>query len=96
MNKDFLKPDNMKLLGFDCTKNEHPYYIYKNDGTKHRNKDYNSQFPEPRGKVIVACNLDYNPDMPFVGIEQDGGSRNVYHGICPSEEFLETLLNNVR
>ena len=90
-----LTPESMKLeFGFDCKKNEHPYCTYVNDGSKHRNKDY-SQFPEPRGKVIVHCNHNYS-DLPFITIEQDGGTRTVYHGLCPSKEFLETILNNIR
>jgi hypothetical protein len=86
----------MKVLGFDCTENNDPYFVYLNDGTKHRNKDYNELYPEPKGKIELACNLNYKPDEAFVDIKQDGGSRTVYNGVCPTEEFLESLLNNIR
>lgn len=95
MNVEFLLPLNMKSLGFDCQKTNHPYYEYYNDGTKHRNKDYNPNFPEPKGKVLVFVNLEYG-STPFIQIEQDGGTRTVYHGVCPDQEFLESLLNNIR
>jgi len=96
MKKDFLLPANMKMLGFDCIKDTNPYFVYLNDGTKHRNKDYNSLYPEPKGRIELSCNLDYNCDEASLGIKQDGGTRTVYHGICPTEEFLESLLLNIR
>lgn len=96
----FLLPDNMKLLGFDCIKDNNGYYEYKNDGTKHYNKDYNPKFPEPKGKVIINVNINYvNPpfiNAPNIGIYNDGDTRTSYNGVCPNEEFLINLLNNIR
>lgn len=94
--KDFLLPDNMKVLGFDCKEDKNPYFIYVNDGTKHYNKDYNRTCPEPRGKVYVYVNLEYSKEVGFIGIDQDGDTRHVYNGVCPTEEFLLSLLHNVR
>jgi len=99
---NFLLPDNMKVLGFDCTKEgtESGYYSYKNDGTKHYNKDYNNQFPEPRGKVIIDVNINYSGEaftnLPFVHIGQDGDSRNVYNGVIATEDFLLMILISIR
>lgn len=98
----FLLPDNMKMLGFDCTKEEKEYLSYENDGTKHYNKDYNNKFPEPKGKVIINVNLMYGcigeefSQLPIVGIYNDGNTRTSYNGVIPSEEFLITLLNSIR
>lgn len=97
----FLLPNNMKLLGFDCVKDKNDgYYQYVNDGTKHYNKDYNTQFPEPKGKVIVYVNINYTGEkftnLPHVGIGQDGDSRTVYNGVVPTEDFLVTLFNFIR
>jgi hypothetical protein len=91
----FLEPENMKLLGFDCLSDKDGYLKYQNDGTKHRNKDYNSQFPESRGKVIVWVNFTYG-EIPFVGIDQDGGTRHVYYGVCETEVFFVMLINSIR
>jgi len=91
----FLEPENMKVLGFDLISSKDGYLKYQNDGTKHRNKDYNKNFPEPKGKVFVFVNFNYS-DIPFIGIEQDGGTRPVYNGICETEQFLITLLNSIR
>ena len=97
MPKDFLKPKTMKEdFGFDCRKDNYPYFEYCNDGTRHRNKDYNSLYPEPRGKVILFCNMDYTEENAFIEVQQDGGTRTVYHGVCPTPEFLELVLNNIR
>lgn len=98
MDKKFLEPDNMKILGFDMKSSEKDgqYYIYLNDGTKHRNKDYSSQFPEPKGKIEVAINLGKPEEISYLGIRQDGGTRTAYNGVCPDEEFLINLLNNIR
>lgn len=93
--KSFLEPDNMKILGFDCVSNKDSYLKYENDGTKHYNVDYNEKFPEPKGKVIIYVNFTYG-EIPFVGIEQDGGTRNVYHGVCDNEVFLIKLLYSIR
>lgn len=94
---DFLRPDNMKVLGFDCVKDDQNGYLkYTNDGTKHRNPDYNREFPEPKGKVVVYVNFTYSNEYPYVGIKQDGDTRSVYGGIVRNESFLIELLNNVR
>ncbi len=93
--KLFLEPANMKVLGFDCLKDSGDYLKYVNDGTLHYNKDYNRTCPEPKGKVIIYVNFEYG-DIPFVGIRQDGDSRNVYNGVCETEDFLKQLLNSVR
>ena len=93
--KSFLEPDNMKKLGFDCISDENGYLKYVNDGTKHYNVDYNDKFPEPKGKVILYVNFNYS-DIPFVGIEQDAGTRKSYYGVCANEVFLILLLNSVR
>jgi hypothetical protein len=47
----------MKKLGFDVTEDkDNGYFKYQNDGTKHYNPDYNSKFPEPKGKVLISVN----------------------------------------
>lgn len=92
---EFLLPDNMKKLGFDCLSNKDGYLKYQNDGTKHYNKDYNSTYPEPKGKVIVYVNISRS-NYNFVGIMQDGDTRTVYNGVCEDQEFLVKLLYSVR
>ena len=92
--RSFLEPENMKILGFDCLSDKDGYLKYENNATIHYNPDYN-KFPEPKGKVIIYVNFTYG-DIPFVGIEQDGGTRNVYHGVCETEMFLKLLLNSIR
>lgn len=97
---NFLLPDNMKILGFDCIKDKDGYYTYVNDGTHHYNKDYNTKFPEPKGKVAVYVNINYMGDeftnYPNIGIGQDADTRKVYNGVCPNEQFLILLLYNIR
>jgi hypothetical protein len=93
--KSFLEPENMKKLGFDCVSDKDGYLEYSNDATKHYNTDYNKNFPEPKGRVIIYVNFTYGK-IPFVGISQDGGTRQVYHGVCETEEFLKMILYSIR
>lgn len=98
----FLLPDHMKVLGFDCLKDgeKDGYYKYENDGTKHRNKDYNQKYPEGKGKVVISLNINYTGtgfcNLPNIGIKQDGGTRSSYNGVIPSEKFFVMLLNSIR
>ena len=98
MDTNFLLPSNMRKLGFELAEpsKDNIYFKYQNNATIHYNKDYNSKYPEPKGKVILYVNLDYDPKYPFIRIEQDGGTRTVYSGICDNEEFLKQLLYSVR
>ena len=88
----FLEPENMLLLGFECIQNDKGYLKYENNATVHYNPDYN-QFPEPKGKVIIYVNFTYG-EIPFVGIDQDGGTRTVFNGVCETEMFLKLLLHS--
>jgi hypothetical protein len=93
---NFLLPENMLKLGFKCLKNRQDGYIqYENNSTIHYNTDYNKEFTEPKGKVIIYVNLNYST-LPFINIKQDGGTRSAYHGVCDSEEFLIKLLYSIR
>ncbi len=97
MKSSYLSPASMLDLGFEfipAENNSIGYFKYQNNATVHWNKDY-SEFPEPKGKVIIYVNMHYS-DLPFVEIRQDGGTRCVYHGICPSKLFLEMLLTSIR
>jgi hypothetical protein len=102
MKNDFLKPENMIKLGFSLSVNHNSngYYKYKNNSKIHYNKDYNSQFPEPKGKVLIEVNLNYTTltkeNIPYILIKNDGGTRTSYMGLCPNEDFLLMLLNNIR
>jgi hypothetical protein len=102
LENDFLELDNMKKLGFELSEdhNDDGYYKYQNNGTIHYNKDYNRNFPEPIGKVLISVNTTYTTlakeNIPYIGIKQDGGTRSVYSGLCPNEDFLIQLLNNIR
>ena len=93
----FIEPENMKLLGFDLIKDENGYLQYQNNGTRKYNVDYNPEFPEPKGKVILYINTTFDRDKYFfVGIKNDGGTRSSYNGICDTEQFLIQLLNSIR
>jgi len=93
----FIEPENMKKLGFDLISDKDGYLKYENNATIHYNKDYNKQFPEPKGKVVIYINTTYSTnDYFFLGIMQDGDSRTAYNGICDSEEFLISLLQRIR
>lgn len=92
----FIEPDNMKFLGFNLVSDKDGYLEYVNDGTKHYNKDYNKEFPEPKGKVCLQVNTTYSNDYFYLGISQDGKTRTSYAGVCDNEVFLKLLLNNVR
>jgi len=93
---DFIEEDNMLKLGFILISDKDNYLKYVNNGKIHYNVDYNDKFPEPKGKVYLYFNCNYNGKDLFLGIRQDGDTRNVYNGICNSEEFLKTLLYSVR
>jgi hypothetical protein len=92
----FIEPSNMKILGFDLVKDEDNYLHYVNDGTIHWNKGYSKEFPEPKEKVIIYINCNYSNEHFFIGIEQDGGTRKVYYGVCDNEIYLKLLLENIR
>ena len=93
---EFIEPNNMKSLGFNLISDKDNYLKYENDGTKHYNIDYNKQFPEPKGKVILYINCTYHNNYFFLGIKQDADTRNSYNGVCSTEEFLKMLLYNIR
>ena len=92
----FIEKENMKLLGFDLMSDKDGYLKYQNDGTKHYNKDYNPNFAESKGKVIISINTDYNGEAFYLGIKQDAGTRTCYAGICDNEAFLKLLIKNIR
>jgi hypothetical protein len=94
----FIEPENMKRLGFDLISDEQGYLKYQNDGKVHYNKDYNKDFAEPKGKVLVFINTGYigEGEAFYLGIKQDAGTRNVFNGICDTEEFLVNLFNKIR
>ncbi len=95
---NFLLPKEMLSFGFELVPAENNamgYFQYQNNASVHWNKDYNKNFPEPKGRVIIYVNMHYS-DLPFVEIQQDGGTRKVYHGVCPSKLFLEMLLTSIR
>jgi hypothetical protein len=94
--RQFLEPENMLFLGFELISDKNGYLKYQNNGKIKYNKDYNKQFPEPKGKVIVYVNFTYSEEYSFVGIEQDGGTRSVYNGICNTEQFFKELLYSIR
>jgi len=95
MRPTLLLPKYMENLGFELVYDKGQYLKYQNNGTINYNPDYNSECPEPKGKVLMYVNFEYG-DHPFITIEQDGGTRQVYHGIVRTEEFLVELLNSVR
>ena len=93
--------DKLKKLGFEIREETSKgYYKYQNNGTIHYNKDYNRDFPEPRGKVLISvnttCTTSDGVNIPYIGIKQDAGTRTVYDGLCPDKNFLIQLLNNIR
>ena len=90
-----VTPDVMGRLGLELYDREGEIYRYRNDGKVHRNVDYNPRYPESRGKVLVHLLMDNGP-YPFVMIEQDGGTRTVYHGVVRSIGFLDELLDSIR
>lgn len=92
----FLHKGNMKQLGFDLIEGKDDYLKYQNDGTKHYNTDYNKEFPEPKGKVIVYVNLGYTKDHAYVSIDQDGGTRSVFVGVVRNEDFFKEILYSIR
>ena len=69
------------------------YFRGINDGTVSYNKDYGRQ---GRGKLIIYFNINYSETGIFAQIEEDGGTRKIYHGIIPSKEFFIDILTNIR
>jgi hypothetical protein len=97
----FLRPKKMEEFGFELNKDpENGFFSYQNNGKVHWNKDYNREFPEPKGKVSITVNINYTrlsgETVPYIGIRQDGGTRWSYMGLCPNEDFLRMLLENIR
>ncbi len=97
---EFLNEESLLKLGFEKISNNYPNcYEYQNNGTIHYNSDY-SKYPEPKGKVILKFKTDYTTlsgiIVPYIEILQDGGTRKVYQGLCPTEHFLLLLLFNIR
>jgi hypothetical protein len=86
----------MQYLGFDMLSHNEPYAKYQNNGTVHWNRDYNPDFPESRGRVIVYVNNSYNNTGAFLEIQQDGGTRKVFHGSVDSFETLVRVLYSIR
>ncbi len=93
---EFIEKENMSKLGFDLISDKDGYLKFQNNGKIHYNKDYNRQFPEPKGKVILYINTTYHSNYFYMSIRQDGDTRNSYNGVCNTEEFLVMLFNNIR
>jgi hypothetical protein len=91
-----ITDDMMTYLGFDCAKSNDNYATYINNGSRHWNKDYNSDFAESRGRVVIHINRDYGKTGTFAQIEQDGGTRKVFHGSIASYEALVMTLASIR
>lgn len=96
----FLSPENMLKKGFEDISNpektSNGYFKFQNNGTILYNPDYNPNFPEPKGKVIIYVNFSYTPKYPYISIRQDGDTRNSYSGIVSTQSFLDKLLKSVR
>jgi len=92
----FIEPPGMKRLGFELISEKEGYLQYKNDGTRQWNTDYNKKFPEPPGKIIIFVNTNYADDKFYLCIENDGGTRNCFNGVCETEIFFKLLLESIR
>lgn len=90
-----ILPIGIELIKNDKAPEDKGYYKAINDGTVHYNKDY-SKFPEGKGKVIIYFNINYSDTGIFAEIQQDAGTRKVYHGIIPDRAFFIYLLTNIR
>lgn len=86
----------MLYLGFEKVSENGPLKAFQNNATILWDKDYNAEFPEPKGKVIINVNTEYRKNKCFATIQNDGGTRKVYNGVVPNEEFLIQLLKNIR
>jgi hypothetical protein len=83
----------MKSIGYHLIKDDGEYAQYGND--------HGIVCPSygilPRDKRQVFFNRGYDAKQGvFVGIREDWDTRNVYNGICTTEEFLKLLINSVR
>lgn len=94
--RQFMEPEEMKKMGFDLIKDEDGYLAYQNDGTVQFNTDYNKDFPEGKGKVLINFNTTYSDTHAFLGIKQDAGTRTVYYGVVDNKTFLQWLIAAIR
>ncbi len=84
----------MKLLGYKLIKDDGEYAKYENlPGTV--NPGYGRMFA---GKQIIYINRGYQPDKDgvFVGIREDGDTRNVFNGFVKNEQFFLNVIDAVR
>lgn len=93
-----ILPIGIKLIGNNSrnTPEKKGYFKAINDGTIHYNKDYNVNFSESEGKVLIYFYINYSENGIFAEVRQDGDTRTVYNGIIPNKEFFINLLNNIR
>jgi hypothetical protein len=88
----YIEPDAMRMLGYLLVSDKDGYLAYENVAGLEAT-DYGRM---AQGKRKVYFNTTYSPNAVFMGVREDGGTRNVYNGIITSESYMRMILENVR
>jgi hypothetical protein len=91
MNKDWTLELFMNQLGYELVSDDGIYAKYQNKGGT-KSTFYGIM---GRGKRLIYFNRDFDKNYVFVGIEEDGGTRRVFHGGCQTGEDLIKILELV-
>ncbi len=94
----WVEPDMMKNLGYELVSDDGTYLKYVNVAGLEVD-DYGLM---PKGKRIIYFNCEYNKfsklprNVVYTAIEEDGGTRKVFAGVCDSESEFNTIHRLVR
>ena len=92
----WIEPEEMAKLGYALVSDKYGYLKYQSSHA------LGCKCPGygllPNGKRIIYINTTYQPDkeLVYVGIREDGDTRNAYMGVAKTEEFFKELLISVR
>lgn len=94
----WIEPDIMSYFGYELISDNGNYLKYQNKAGIVVD-DYGIM---PKGKRIIYFNCEYNKfsttfgNVVYVGIEEDGGSRRVFAGVCDNFSTFNIIHKNVR
>lgn len=85
----WIEPDEMLKIGYQLVSDKDGYLKYENIAG-HVFPHYGKSCV---GKRILYFNCTLMDDFVFLGIQEDGGTRTVFHGVIDTQVMLKLTLD---